>query len=69
MLTENQYHKLSTQLEQTANLDDHETTGTHQELIMVLNQFGYYPTSREYAYQLAGMLLDEYSLSLADKGE
>jgi len=60
MLTENQYHELSTQLEQTANLDDHEATGTHQELIMVLNQLGYYPAGRHTAFLIAYQLIDEY---------
>jgi len=69
MLTEQEYHTLQTQFEQTAHPNNHETTGTHQALIMVLNQLGYYPSSRMSAYVLAQNLLDKFSLSLGDKGE
>ena len=59
-LTKAQYEQLEIQYEQTPELSNSlDEPGEHWTLIGLLNEFGYYPHSREEALRIAQQLLDE----------
>jgi hypothetical protein len=59
-LSRAQWEQLEAQLDQTPELNDMAAEpGEHWNLIALLNEFGYYPHSREEAIRIAQKLIDE----------